>query len=58
VEAELKKEFPGSTVELVPGSGGIFDITMDGSLIYQKDRSACGQFPDDGEIASIVRGMS
>ena len=58
MEAELKKEFPESTVELVKGDGGIFDITMNGSLIYSKQRDDCEHFPAEGEIIRIVREKS
>jgi len=57
VEAELKEEFPGSTVELVAGKGGIFEVTMDGSTVYSKDRDVCGGFPDEGEIQRLARKM-
>jgi selT/selW/selH-like putative selenoprotein len=57
VEAELKKEFPGSTVELVGGKGGIFEVTLDGSTIYEKDREVCDRFPDKGEVPRLVREM-
>ena len=57
MEAELKEAFPDAKIELVEGDGGIFDIMMDDSLIYQKDRGG-GRFPCNGEIARLVREMS
>jgi len=57
VEAELKNEFPGSTVELVGGKGGIFEVTLDGSPIYEKDPDVCDRFPEEGEIARLVHEM-
>jgi len=37
---------------LIEGSGGVFDVTRDGELIYSKHQT--GQFPDeDALIASI-----
>jgi len=58
VEVELKNEFPGSTVELVGGKGGIFEVSLDGSTIYEKDRDVCGRFPEKGEVPRLVREMT
>ena len=49
--------FPGSKVELVGGTGGVFEVTMGDTLVYEKDRSICNRFPDEGEIVKLVRGM-
>jgi selenoprotein W-related protein len=34
--------------ELVPGSNGVFDVVVDGKLIYSKHQT--GRFPDPDEI--------
>jgi len=39
-------------VELIPGSNGVFEITVDGKLIFSKAKS--GRFPEDGEIAGLI----
>ena len=57
MEAELKETFPGSMVELLGGKGGIFEVTLGDTLVYQKDREACDRFPDEGEVAQLVREM-
>jgi predicted Rdx family selenoprotein len=57
VEAELKSEFPDAAVELVGGKGGIFEVTMGDTVVYQKDREVCDRFPEKGEIARLVREM-
>jgi selenoprotein W-related protein len=36
-------------VELVSGSNGRFDITLDGELVFSK--KAVGRFPKPGEVA-------
>ena len=36
-------------VELVSGSNGRFDITLDGELVFSK--KALGRFPKPGEVA-------
>lgn len=55
MEAELLSEFPGSTVKLVGGKGGIFEVTADDTVIYEKDREVCNRFPEEGEIVRLVR---
>ncbi len=57
MEAELLSEFPGSTVELIGGKGGIFEVTADDTVIYEKDREVCNRFPEEGEIPRLVREM-
>ena len=38
----------GAEVELVPGVGGVFEITVDGNLKFSKKQT--GRFPSDDEI--------
>jgi selenoprotein W-related protein len=38
----------GAEVELVPGVGGVFEITVDGQLKFSK--KAMGRFPTDDEV--------
>ena len=40
--------------ELIAGSGGIFDIEVDGDIVYRK--SDTGRFPNEGEAAELVSG--
>jgi len=48
----LDHEF-GAAVELIEGKDGVFEVTVDGDLVFSK--RALGRFPDDGEVAQIVR---
>lgn len=48
---ELKKKF-GADIELVAGSNGIFDISLDGNMIYSKSEQ--GRFPQPGEIIKLI----
>ncbi|WP_151717906.1 SelT/SelW/SelH family protein [Gemmobacter serpentinus] len=41
------------SVTLIPGTGGIFQITLDGALIW--DRKAQGGFPDVKQLKQLVR---
>ena len=38
----------GAEVELVPGVGGVFEITVDGQLRYSKKQTS--RFPTDEEV--------
>ncbi len=40
--------------ELTAGSGGVFEITVDGKKVFSK--KALGRFPEDGEILGLIRG--
>jgi len=42
------QEARGIEAELVRGSGGVFDVVVDGKLIYSKHET--GRFPDPDEI--------
>ena len=39
-------------MEIVEGSGGVFEINVDGDLVYSK--KATGEFPADGQVAGIL----
>jgi len=52
VAAEIRE---ASSVEttLIPGSGGIFTVVVDGNMIYDKGKT--GGFPKPGEIAGLLK---
>jgi selT/selW/selH-like putative selenoprotein len=52
VSAEITKA-TGLNVELIGGSGGIFEIRRDGELIWKKQYS--GHFPEEGEAAGLFQ---
>jgi selT/selW/selH-like putative selenoprotein len=54
VEAELRTDFPDSVIELIEGSGGIFDVICDDRLIYSKHTQG-ERFPNVGEVSKLVR---
>jgi selenoprotein W-related protein len=39
-------------LRLIPGSGGCFEVSLDGDLIYSKLKT--GTFPDDKSIVDAV----
>ena len=40
-------------VKLIPGSGGIFEVTIDGALVFSKKRA--GRHAQPGEVVEAVR---
>ncbi len=48
------EELYGAEVELVPGTGGVFEITVDGQLRFSKKQA--GRFPTDEEIDAVGAG--
>lgn len=53
---DLFERRTGAKVALVKGSGGVFEITVDGTLGYSKKRS--GRFPQDQELESLLAGQA
>ncbi|RJX29856.1 MAG: hypothetical protein C4531_10010 [Desulfurivibrio sp.] len=53
MEEELVKRF-AAEVELIAGSGGVFDVVVEGRRIFSK--AAAGRFPEEGEIARLIGG--
>ena len=42
-----------STLEVVTGSGGIFDVHVDGELVFTK--SMLGRYPDPDDVMPLLR---
>ena len=49
--AEIEKERHFGS-ELVPSSGGVFEVFVDGKRIFSK--KALGRFPNQGEILGLL----
>ncbi|MBI3872051.1 MAG: SelT/SelW/SelH family protein [candidate division Zixibacteria bacterium] len=49
--AEIKAKF-GIEPELIAGSGGIFDVKVDGKLIFSKKEA--GRFPESAEVLDAI----
>jgi selenoprotein W-related protein len=39
--------------ELIGGSGGVFEISVDGRKVFSK--KALGRFPTEGEVVGLIR---
>jgi selenoprotein W-related protein len=52
---ELLKEFKTdiNKLELQPGSGGVFEVTLNSHLIFSKKEY--GRFPNESEILGIIK---
>jgi selenoprotein W-related protein len=52
--ALLKDKYKGSLedVKLVPSSGGAFEVSLDGDLIYSKLKT--GRFPEEKEVTDPI----
>ena len=50
---ELRNAFDVEPV-LTPGSGGVFIVTVDGKVVY--DKAATGRFPEPGEVVGLLQG--
>ena len=55
MEAEILQSFPDAKIQLIGGGGGIFDIHLDGALLYSKQKDSCGGFPEQGQIEQLLR---
>ena len=51
--AELKEAFPDLDVKLIPGSGGIFEVSLDGVAVFSKKRA--GRHAQPGEVVEAIR---
>ena len=52
---DLKKQF-GVESKLIKGHGGVFDVRLDGRLIYSKDQT--GRFPERREVFDAIGACS
>jgi selT/selW/selH-like putative selenoprotein len=50
--AEIRQRFPDAEVELIPSSGGRFEVLADGVPLYEKSKT--GRHAKAGEIVSLL----
>jgi len=53
LEADLKSKFPKIETKLISSGGGVFEIKLNGNLIFSK--KAKNRFPDDGEVEILIK---
>lgn len=51
--AELRQAFPQAEVQLAPSSGGVFEVTVDGTLVFSK--KALRRHAQPGEVVELIR---
>ncbi len=50
--AELAEVYPGCEVQLIDGSGGVFEVVVDGDLVFSK--MALGRHAEEGEVLRLI----
>jgi selenoprotein W-related protein len=51
--AEIQAAYPDADVELVTSSGGVYEVTLDGELVFSK--SQLGRHAEPGEVFGIIQ---
>ena len=51
--AALRETFPQAEITLTPSGGGVFEVRLDGALIFSK--KALDRHPKPGEIVALIR---
>ena len=50
--AEVKEAYPDVEVNLIESSGGLFEVTVDGNLVFSKRE--LGRHAEDGEVLRLM----
>ena len=50
--AEVKETYPDAKVKLIESSGGLFEVTVDGNLVFSKQE--LGRHAEDGEVLRLM----
>lgn len=53
--AELEQAFPGVETRLIPSSGGVFDVAVNGNVVFSK--KAAGRHARPGEVVNLIQSM-
>jgi selT/selW/selH-like putative selenoprotein len=53
--AEIEQRFPDATVELIPSSGGRFEVVADGAPVFQK--SKVHRHAEPGEVVAALERL-
>jgi selenoprotein W-related protein len=51
--AEVKEAYPDAEVNLMEASGGLFEVTVDGDLVFSK--KDLGRHAEEGEVLGLMR---
>ena len=50
--AEIRKQRSNVETKLIKGSGGQFEVALDGNMLFSKKQQ--GRFPDTQEIVQLI----
>lgn len=53
--AKISKAFPGAKVDLIKGSRGAFNVTVDGAEVWNKHEMD-DQYPDEAKLIAGLKG--
>ena len=53
--AEIKAQYPDAAIELVPSSGGRFEVKRDGQPVFEK--SKVGRHAQPGEVLALLEKL-
>jgi selenoprotein W-related protein len=53
VAAEVREQYPEATVRLIESSGGVFEVQVDGKLVFSK--KAIGRHAEPGEVVRLIQ---
>ena len=53
--AEIRQACPDADVRLTPSSGGVFEVAVDGSLVFSK--KALRRHAQPGEVVELLRRL-
>lgn len=51
--AEIEQAYPNSSVKLIESSGGVFEVQVEGKLLFSKKR--LGRHAAPGEVMQLIR---
>jgi selT/selW/selH-like putative selenoprotein len=55
--AKIRESFPGAKVELIKGSRGAFNVTVDGREVWNKHEMG-DEYPDEERLVAGLKGSS
>lgn len=48
----MRQQYPEATVRLIESSGGLFEVQVDGDLVFSK--KALGRHAEPGEVVRLI----
>lgn len=50
--AEIEGQYPNADVKLIESAGGVFEVTVDGDLVFSKQK--LGRHAEPGEVLELM----